>query len=410
MNAEIIAVGEEVLAGDTINTNAAVISRKLADIGVFCRFHSVVGDIEEDIVKQLRMSSERSQVIVLCGGLGPTEDDLTKESVATFLNRKMIKSEKMMNHIKNWFSSYDKEPTENNFKQGLIISGGEVLKNNNGTACGVYIVNKGIHIFLLPGPPRELIPMLNEEVIPIIKPIVKKQIVTKTYRLVNIGESLAVTVLADIMQASDRLIVASYAKVREVHIKITAIENNKDDCLKAVNKISRIIEERMSDNIFTDSGLELEEVLVRKLGELNKKIGFAESCTGGMLASTFVNVSGASSVFNQGFVTYSNESKSKLLGVKVETLNLVGAVSSEVAYEMAKGLETFYHCDYGLSITGIAGPEGGTDEKPVGLVYIGLLTPKGIEIYKEQFRGNREKIREQAAKAAMVRLWLNIKG
>lgn len=409
MKAEIIAIGEEVLAGDTINTNAAVISAKLADIGVFCRYHTVLGDVEEDIVQQLKISTKRSDVIILCGGLGPTEDDLTKESVATFVEKPLVKSDYMMNHVEEWFKSFGKVPTKNNYKQGLMIEGGVVLHNINGTACGVFYEYDDVLLYLLPGPPREMLPMLEQEVIPLLSQRVEKVILTKIYRLVGIGESNAVTILEDIMQASHELIVAPYAKLREVHIKVTSIQLTKELAEEAVAQIGKIIEERLGEYIFTCHHENLEDVLVKQLKARGQTISFAESCTAGILSSLFVNASGASAVFNQSVITYSNESKTELIGVEETLLESFGAVSEEVAKAMADGLYNTFKSDFGIGVTGIAGPTGGTDEKPVGLVYIGMRTPTGTQVFKHQFKGDREKVRQQAAKTALIHLWQYLK-
>ncbi len=210
-----------------VNSNAAVISNRLSEIGVFCRFHSVVGDVEEDIVHLLEEASERSPVIILCGGLGPTKDDLTKESVAKFLDKDLYEDPALREGLEAWFAGRNYTITENNYKQALMPEGGTALQNANGTAPGVYIEGRGCHMFLLPGPPGEMVPMLENGVIPRIAPLIDNKILSKTYRLVNIGESAAVTVLDDIMVSTDEFILAPYAKLREVHLKATAIGNDE---------------------------------------------------------------------------------------------------------------------------------------------------------------------------------------
>lgn len=405
MYGEIIAVGEEVLAGDVINSNAAVLSQKLAELGVFCRFHSVVGDIEDDIVNQLKLAVKRSKVILLCGGLGPTKDDLTKEAVAKFLNRNLYEDPKLVQDIKSWFVGRNIPLSANNFKQALMIEGASSLINSNGTAPGVYVVYKDVHIFLLPGPPNELIPMYECCVKTKIAPLVNERIINKTYKLINIGESQAVTILDDIMEASDDFILAPYAKLREVHIKATAIGEDVQQLKQRIEAVDLIIKERLGSHIYSEDGSDLIDVIIQLLKERGETISTAESCTGGLVASSFVDKAGASSVFMEGLITYSNESKRKQLHVDSLLLETYGAVSAETAKAMVKGLLNESNTTYGISITGIAGPDGGTEEKPVGLVYISIGTLNNIQVFEHRFMGNRDKIRAQAAKHALIHLW-----
>ena len=405
MLGEIIAVGEEVLSGDVINSNASYISSQLSEIGIFCRFHTVVGDIEEDIVQQLKIASQRSQCIVLCGGLGPTKDDLTKEAVAKYLNKPLFEDAQMRSQIDAWFKGRYEAPTPNNYKQALMIEGGEALKNGNGTAPGVYYNDQGTNIFLLPGPQGELKPMFKNYVLPIMRKNIDKSIQTVTFRLINIGESKAVTILDDLMGASKNLIVAPYAKLREVHIKITSIEDSLEQNQKAIQPIRDEIYTRLGQHIYSESNEELIEVILKKIKNKNCTLSVAESCTGGLLSDFIVSVPGSSAVFKEGIVSYSNESKINRLMVDPDLLHSHGAVSKEVAKAMVQGVANSLNTDYAISITGIAGPDGGTDEKPVGLVYIGIKTPDTIVVNAYNFMGSRQKIREQSAKSALIDLW-----
>jgi len=409
MNGEIIAVGEEVLSGDVINSNAAVISRELSEVGVFCRFQSVVGDIVEDILAQLRLASERSSVVILCGGLGPTKDDLTKETLAEFLHKQLYMDQDIVKEINAWFAGRKMLPTENNYKQALVIEDSKVLINKNGTAPGTYIQQGETHYFLLPGPPNELIPMLKEHVIPILKTISKEIILTRTFKLLNIGESHAVTILDDLLESTETFIFAPYAKLSEVHIKATAIGNEVDQVQAKIDLITIEVVKRLGHHIYTMENLDLVDVLLKRCIQLNATISTAESCTGGLLSSLFVEKSGASAVFMEGVTTYSNESKEKRLAVPHHLLETFGAVSYEVAQSMVNGLLKASGTTYGISITGIAGPMGGTDEKPVGLVYIGVGSYEDIQIHEHHFMGNRDRIRQNAAKWALIHLWEKIK-
>lgn len=405
MLGEIIAVGEEVLSGDVINSNAAYISNQLSTIGVFCRFHSVVGDIEQDIIEQLDRACKRSKCIVLCGGLGPTKDDLTKEAVAKYLNKPLYEDVQMRAEIDAWFQGRNQKPTQNNYKQALMIQGGESLKNGNGTAPGVYYNHQGIHIFLLPGPQGELKPMLEHCVLSRMQKNIDKSIQTVTLRLVNIGESKAVTILDDLMCSTEHLIVAPYAKLREVHIKITSIEDTPEENVQAISPLCEEIYRRLGEYIYTKDSQELVEVLLDKLSANKQTLSVAESCTGGLLSDYIVSIPGSSQVFKEGVISYSNASKIQRLKVDKELIDTFGAVSKEVAESMARGVSEALNTDYAISITGIAGPDGATPEKPVGLVYIGIKTPEKITVKQYNFMGTRQKVREESAKSALIDLW-----
>ncbi len=409
MLGEIIAVGEEVLAGDVINSNAAVLSRKLAEIGIFCRHHSVVGDDEVDIVELLGKASERSQFILLSGGLGPTKDDLTKEAVASFLGRNLYESAELKEEIKEWFSKRNYKISKNNFKQALMIEGGQPLHNNNGTAPGVYVCDKGVHYFLLPGPPGELIPMYDDFVKPIIEPLREQKIISKTFKLINIGESQAVTILDDLMTYSESFILAPYAKLGEVHLKATAIGKDEEILSKRIAEVEKIIRERLGDYIYSSDSDDLPDKIIGILKSKGLTFGGAESCTGGMLADMFVSKPGVSSVFMESAITYSNDSKIRVLGVSEKTLNKYGAVSEETAREMVIGVMERFKVDVGISITGIAGPDGGTIDKPVGLVYMGIGFKGEVWVFEDYLGGNRDKIRQYAAKRSLIRLYNKLK-
>ncbi len=409
MVGEIIAVGEEVLSGDVVNSNAAYISRQLSELGVFCRYHTVVGDVVDHIVSQLEESSRRSQCIVLCGGLGPTKDDLTKDAVGKFLGQSLYEDAEIRHDIDVWFQGRHLVPTENNYKQARMIQGAIPLKNGNGTAPGVYYKKENVHIFLLPGPPGELIPMFEECVVPIMKKNIDQSIQTTTFRLADIGESQAVTILDDLMGARKHLIVAPYAKLREVHIKVTSIEESKEKNIKAMEPIRKIIRQRLGEYIYCEGNQELAEVIVNFLREKKKTLSVAESCTGGLVSDYIVTVPGASDVFQEGVITYSNQSKVQRLDVNEAELQRYGAVSEVVAKAMVKGVASKLNSDYAISVTGIAGPEGGTEEKPVGTVYIGIKTPETTTVKLYHFVGSRQKIREQSAKSALIDLLHTLK-
>lgn len=409
MIAEIICVGTELLLGDILNTNAQYLSKRLADLGISVYFQSVVGDNEQRLLQTIKIAQERSDILIFSGGLGPTTDDITKETVAKALGLNLYLNEEEKERITQYFAKRNLNFTSNNMKQAMVPEGATVLVNNNGTAPGIYIKQNEKMYFILPGPPNELIPMFDGDVSPIIEKVTDGKIVSKTLKLVGIGESEAAQRIADIINNQTNPSVAPYAKLSEVHLRITAKANSKEEAMPMIEEMEASIRQHLGEYVYTDKEEELEDVIVNLLTEKGLKIATAESCTAGMLASRIVNVSGASNVFGEGFVTYSNKAKIKNLGVKKETLEKFGAVSEETVSEMATGVREKTGADIGIAITGLAGPTGGTESKPVGLVYIGISYGDKLEIRKHNLIGNREKNRTTATKQALVFLYQVIK-
>lgn len=404
MVAEIICVGTELLLGDILNTNAQYLSRKLADIGVSVYFQTVVGDNEERLLKTLELAKSRSEVIILTGGLGPTSDDITKETVAESLNLNLNKDEKVYSKINNYFIQRNIKMSNNNIKQAYIPEGAIILENNNGTAPGVMIDKDNKVFIILPGPPYEMIPMFEDFVLSYLMNKSGEMIISKTLKLIGIGESIAANLLEDLINRQTNPTIAPYAKQSEVHFRITAKATNKDIANKLIEDLEEKVRDKLGKYIYTSEDKDLEEIVVEKLINKNLTISTAESCTGGLLSSVLVNCSGVSKVFKEGIITYSNESKIKELGVNENTINMFGAVSEETAREMALGIRSKANTNIGISITGIAGPKGGTKEKPVGLVYISISINNKIYVKKYNFIGNRIKIRNYAAKNALIYL------
>ncbi len=405
MKAEIICVGTEILMGNIVNTNAAYISRGLAGLGVSCYYQSVVGDNDGRLAEVFNEAAKRADIVILSGGLGPTEDDLTKETVAKTMGRQLIEDEKAWKQIKKFFEKRDIKYTDNNRKQALVPEGARVLYNKNGTAPGIIVEGEEVTAILLPGPPGELIPMWDDQVVPYIKEKSDVVFVSEMVKLCGVGESLVETELKDLIDAQSNPTIATYAKVGEVDIRVTASGTDEKAAHKLVKPVVKEIKKRFGSYIFTtDENVTLEAAVMQLLDENKLTLATAESLTGGMLTSRLINVPGASEVIKTGFVTYSNKSKRKYLGVKRSTLEKHGAVSEQCAKEMVKGCQTATKADAAISLTGIAGPDGGTDEKPVGLTYIGVSVLGKIKVKKFVFSGEREKIRESATATALTML------
>ena len=356
-------------------------------------------------IRNFKKAMERSDILILSGGLGPTQDDMTKECVAKVWKLQLVRNKAWEEHLKHYFSTRKMTITENNWKQAEVFQEGIVVENNNGTAPGLIVEKEGKHILLLPGPPMELIPMFEQKMIPYLKSLQSEVIYSKTVKLCGIGESKAETQILDLIEKQKNPTIAPYAKTGEVHLRITAKAETEKEAEGMISPVIEILRERFGNKIYTIEEKEnLEMCVLRLLEERKLELGLAESCTGGLLAGRITSVSGASRVFTTGLVTYANEAKEQLLGVKRETLENYGAVSEETAREMVMGLYEQYHTKAALSITGIAGPTGGTEEKPVGLVYIGCRVLERVKIKEYRFSGSREKIRQNTVTAALVLL------
>lgn len=393
MNISIINVGNEVIEGDVLNSNAQFLSERLFEIGHKVLFHCVCRDDEEEILSVINFYSKKSDMVILTGGLGPTQDDMTKEVLAKYLNISLVPNNKVLDDIKEKFKFYNKEMTENNIKQSYVIEGAKILFNEKGTAPGFLIERNECSYILLPGPPRELKYLFDKYIIDFfIKKIGKNKLKSEIIKIANVGESTVETRIKDLID-KENIYVATYAKLGEVKVKISTLENH-GKILKVKNEIIK----RFKDNIVGFNEKENSQALCEYLIKEGLSISTAESCTGGLIAYNIVKNSGVSSIFSGSFVTYSNEMKMKILNVKKETLDNYGAVSPEVAKEMLIGLEKRTNSDILVAVTGIAGPNGGSDEKPVGLVYIGVKILDDICILENKFRGNRLEIQERTSR------------
>lgn len=408
MTVELLSVGTEILLGNIVNTNAAYLSERCAALGLSCYHQSVVGDNEERLEETLQTALSRSDIVILSGGLGPTKDDLTKEVAARVFGRELHEDVHVKESISAYFQKMKRtQITENNWKQALVPEDARVVENHNGTAPGLILEDReaGKTVILLPGPPDELKAMFEESIAPYLDELEPEGIYSKMVKLCGTGESKAETVIADLMEVQTNPTIAPYAKLGEVHLRITAKAESEEKAEALILPVLEELRRRFGDLIYTEEEKEsLEDVIVRILKEKKFTLTTAESCTGGKLAGRIMNVAGASGVYNEGYITYSNEAKSRLLGVAAGTLEQYGAVSPQTAREMAEGAAKAAGADAALSVTGIAGPDGGTKEKPVGLVYIGCSVKGHTRVEEFRFSGNREKNRDYAVVRALTLL------
>lgn len=405
MTVEIIAVGTEILLGNIVNTNAAYLAEKCAGLGLSCYHQDVVGDNEERLMETIRLALTRADILLLSGGLGPTQDDLTKEAAAKVMGRELYLHEPSKEAIRQFFAERNLEITDNNWKQAMVPEGCIVVDNPGGTAPGIIITENDKHLILMPGPPGELIPMFEHSIMPYLAGLQSGVIYSQTVKISGVGESKAESMVEDLINAQSNPTIATYAKTGEVHLRVTATAQDEKEAKKLVKPVVKELKGRFGNHVYTtDSDVTLEKSVVDLLAANKLTACTVESCTGGKLAARLINVPGVSEVFKSGYVTYSNKSKRRLLGIKKSILLKHGAVSEQIAREMAKTAAALARADVSVSTTGIAGPDGGTPEKPVGLVYIGCNVCGRITVKECHFHGSREKIRESTVAAALALL------
>ncbi len=403
MVVELISVGTELLLGNIVNTNAAYLSEQCAACGLSCFYQTVVGDNEERLAETVKTGLKRSDILILTGGLGPTDDDLTKEVVAKAMKKKLIEDEKARGMIQTYFENRGLEITENNWKQALVPDGAIVMYNHNGTAPGLIVESGEKCAILLPGPPKEMKPMFEEYVVDFLKKKNPEVIVSTTVKLCGIGESKVADMIQDMLDNQTNPTIAPYAKTGEVHLRVTAKAADVKSANKLIKPVVKQLKTNLAEYIYTtDENTNLENAVVDLLVANKLTVSTVESCTGGMVAARLINVPGVSDVFKMGHITYSNKAKKKILGVKKRTLEKHTAVSAEVAEEMLKGVEMISKADVCVSVTGLAGPDGGTEKRPVGLVYIACSVKGKMTVREYHFNGNREKVRENATAAALT--------
>lgn len=406
MIAEILCVGTELLHGDIVNTNAQYISKKLAEIAVDVHYQTVVGDNPGRIRDCLGVAFSRADIIVCTGGLGPTQDDITKNVLAEFFNVEMVYDEGSYQHIKDVYSKFRKDFPKSNLRQAYFPRGAIILDNPNGTANACImkgeIDGKSKIGILLPGPPKEMQPLVDNSIIPYLKQFSDEVVYGEKLVVVNIGESAAEEMVLDLIEKQTNPTIAPYASPGKVVFRITAKAGSKEKCIELIEPVKEELIKRFGkENAYaSDSGM-AEDKTAELLLKKNITVATAESLTGGLVASRLVSYPGISRVFVEGFVTYSNEAKMNTLHVNRDTLSKYGAVSEETAKEMAYGAAQASGAELGVSTTGIAGPDGGTRNKPVGLFYVCVYYKGKFSVKKVTSSGSREMIRDRAATAAM---------
>lgn len=408
MNAELIAVGTEILLGDIVNTDAQVISQGLSELGINVFYQTVVGDNPARLRHVIETARDRADIIITTGGLGPTLDDLTKETLATVFGRKMALHQPSLDRIKGFFQTIGREMTPNNEKQAWLPEGCTVFVNEWGTAPGCAFEAYGKHVLMLPGPPRECNPMWKECAMPYLYKLAGGCIVSRNVRVFGLGESNMETILHDMMAESTNPTIAPYAKTSECFARVTAKADTPEECEKLLDPVVEKICGLLGDDVYGVDVDSLEQVVGDGLRARSMTLAVAESCTGGLLSKRITDVPGCSDYYLGGVCSYANEVKMKVLGVKKETLDTVGAVSPEVAEQMAEGVAKALGADVGVGITGVAGPGGGTDDKPVGLVYISIWCKGQHFTRKMKSTNGRDRVRMQAASTALDMIRRNI--
>lgn len=400
MNAEILAVGTEILLGDIVNTNAQYIAKGLAELGIDVFYQTVVGDNPQRLKDAMHLAFGRADVIITTGGLGPTEDDLTKEIGAEYFGRRLVLDNQALDRIKKFFDRMKRQMTENNVKQAMVPDGAAVLYNDNGTAPGIIIEDNNKILIMMPGPPREMKPMFSQQVKPYLASKQDHTLVSRTLRIAGVGESAMESVVRDLIDKQKNPTIAPYAKDTEAVLRITASAGNYQEAEKIIRPVAEEIYNRFGHSVYAEGETTIQETVAEMLINSKLKIAVAESCTGGLVAAKLIEYPGISEVLIEGAVTYSNDAKIRRLGVKEETLKKYGAVSAETAAEMAEGIAKTSGADIGVSTTGVAGP-GPSEGKPEGLVYIGIYI-NGKKYTKEiNLAGKRNVIRERAAYSAL---------
>ncbi|MGN1032525.1 MAG: competence/damage-inducible protein A [Intestinibacter sp.] len=408
MKAEIITVGTEILLGDILNTNCRYLSRELAAMGIEMYYQITVGDNEARLLSTLEESLNRSDIVICTGGLGPTEDDITKEVCAKYFGYDLVLHQPSLDAMMERLKYVNGEPTKNNMKQAYLPKEAYILKNDHGTAPGCIMEKNGKIIVVLPGPPKEMEPMFENYAKPYLSKLTDEVIESEVLRVIGVGESRVENDILDIIDTQTNPTIATYAKGYECTLRITAKAKTSEEAKALIKPMSDEMKRRFGQSLYATGETSIEEVVAKMLVDKNLTIAVAESCTGGLVSSELVSYPGISSVFMEGCVTYSNEAKMKTLGVKQETLDTYGAVSSQCAEEMAIGVAKRYNTNIGISTTGIAGPDGGTDEKPVGLVYFGFYINGKVISKRCEFNGGRQGIRTRATKFILNDLRLEL--
>ncbi|CDM65966.1 competence/damage-inducible protein A [Pyrinomonas methylaliphatogenes] len=402
LTAEIIAIGSELLTPERADTNSLWLTEKLNQLGIEVKLKTIVGDDDARLEGAIRDALKRSRVVIATGGLGPTEDDITRKAAARALGRRLILDDRVLEAIRERFNRLGREMPEINARQAMVIEGAEVLPNPHGTAPGLYVEHEGRSVILLPGPPREMQPMFETYVRPKLEARAgNTRVVRRILRVVGLGESAVDERIAPVYTRYKNPTTTILFNRAEVEIHLTARAATEREAELLLDGLAGQLEERLGDAIFAFRGETMEEVVGLRLAVGGYTLAVAESCTGGLIAQRLTDVPGASAYFIEGVVAYSNEAKIRTLGVPRELIERCGAVSAPVAEAMAEGVRRRAGTDFGLAVTGIAGPSGGTEDKPVGLVFVALADDAHTEHRRLMLTGDRQLIRWRASQAAL---------
>ncbi len=420
MKAEVVGVGTELLMGQIVNTNGAEIARMLAEIGVGVYYQSVVGDNRDRLAEALETALERADVVVACGGLGPTDDDLTRETLAEVTGRSLRRNEEWARHLEEIFerrrkqrrglSSEEDYPfPRNNLRQAMVPEGAVLLPNSRGTAPGIYLEHEATIVVLLPGPPGEMRTLMREEVLPRLAQDLSARgeggvLLSRVLRVIGLGESRVAELLEPILSGQTNPTIAPLAHLGEMHLRITAHAPDEETARRYTADTAAEIRSILGDAVYGEDDTTLEAVVGEVLAERGLTVAVAESCTGGLLGHRITNVPGSSRYFRGGIMAYSNELKSALLGIESELIVREGAVSEPVSRAMARGARESCGSDLSVGITGVAGPSGGTPEKPVGLTYVTVADDQGDECRTFQLPGDREEMKLRTTTVALEML------
>ena len=410
MNVELISIGSELMAGRIADTNAAYISGQLTCLGLEVTRHTAIGDRRKDILAALAGASERADTIIITGGIGPTPDDITRQTVAEFCGVPLITNTEALKNLHAFFALLGRTPSESNAIQADIPRGAELIPNPSGTASGFAVRHHNSTIFVLPGVPREMKSLLKNSVIPKLSAHGAKSVIIRCLQVYGLGESVIGERLHDLMGENRNPEVATQAKEGIITVRVTAQGTNETETRQHLAPTLDAIRQRLGETIFDEDERPLNHVVARLLEQTGATLALAESCTGGELAARLTDVPGISRFFLESAVTYSNQAKIRRLGVPANLIEQHGAVSRETAAAMAAGMRKHSDADIALAITGIAGPSGGSEAKPVGLVYIALADSAGTSTEEIRFPGNRQQVRNRTVNAALNRLRLYLTG
>ena len=412
MNAEVLTIGTELLLGQILDTNALYLGKKLAGVGVNLYFKTTAGDNIERVKSALAAACNRADLIIITGGLGPTVDDITREAVAQFSNRPLELDNAALIKLEGLFKARGINMTDNNRHQAYLPKSATPIENNNGTAPGFILEYNSKIIAAMPGVPSEMYPMMEESVIPfIIKKMggVKEVIVSRSLRVIGLGESRADDMIQDLFRESKNPSIGIYAHINEIEVRLTAKAGSSEEALKLIDGLKEKVYGRLGEHIYGEDDETLEKKIGGILTGLGLTLSTAESCTSGLVAHGITNVPGSSAYYKGGINSYANSAKTDVLGVPKEIVEKYGAVSHECAHEMALAAARLFKTDCSISVTGIAGPDGGTAEKPVGLVYTGINIRGNVEVHKTNFPGIRENIRVRSAQTALYHFYKAVK-